>query len=53
MSDTLAPETIDPRALRDCCGRFATGVTVITTRTPTVITARRSAPLCLSRSIRR
>lgn len=34
MSDTLAPETIDPRALRDCCGSFATGVTVITTRTP-------------------
>lgn len=26
-------EMIDPRALRDCCGRFATGVTVITTRT--------------------
>ncbi len=27
-------DTIDPRALRDCCGKFATGVTVITTRTP-------------------
>lgn len=25
---------IDPRALRDACGRFATGVTVITTRSP-------------------
>ncbi|MCR8547397.1 flavin reductase family protein [Salipiger sp. P9] len=24
-------DTIDPRALRDACGRFATGVTVITT----------------------
>lgn len=24
---------IDPRSLRDCCGSFATGVTVITTRT--------------------
>lgn len=34
MSDTAAMDTIDPRALRDCCGRFATGVTVITTRTP-------------------
>lgn len=28
------PTPIDPRELRDCCGRFATGVTVITTRTP-------------------
>ncbi|WP_346893326.1 flavin reductase family protein [uncultured Roseibium sp.] len=27
-------DSIDPRAMRDCCGRFATGVTVITTRTP-------------------
>lgn len=34
MSDAAVPEAIDPRALRDCCGRFATGVTVITTRTP-------------------
>ncbi|RKF23087.1 flavin reductase [Altericroceibacterium spongiae] len=34
MSDTAAINTIDKRALRDCCGRFATGVTVITTRTP-------------------
>jgi len=25
---------IDPRALRDACGSFATGVTVISTRTP-------------------
>lgn len=25
---------IDPKTLRDCCGRFATGVTVVTTRTP-------------------
>ena len=33
MSDTAVMEKIDPRALRDCCGRFATGVTVITTRT--------------------
>lgn len=33
MPDTAMIETIDPRALRDCCGRFATGVTVITTRT--------------------
>lgn len=28
-----ASETIDPRALRDACGSFATGVTVISTRT--------------------
>lgn len=34
MSDTAAMDMIDPPALRDCCGRFATGVTVITTRTP-------------------
>jgi flavin reductase (DIM6/NTAB) family NADH-FMN oxidoreductase RutF len=34
MSDTAVIDTIDPRALRDCCGRFATGVTVVTTRTP-------------------
>ncbi|MCZ4291615.1 flavin reductase family protein [Hoeflea alexandrii] len=33
MPDTAVLEHIDPRALRDCCGRFATGVTVITTRT--------------------
>jgi flavin reductase (DIM6/NTAB) family NADH-FMN oxidoreductase RutF len=39
MPDTATLETgaaisaIDPRALRECCGRFATGVTVITTRT--------------------
>jgi len=33
MSDSAVEEKIDPRALRDCCGRFATGVTVITTRT--------------------
>ena len=32
MSETTAK--IDPRALRDCCGSFATGVAVITTRTP-------------------
>lgn len=31
MTSTL-PE-IDPDALRACCGRFATGVTVVTTRT--------------------
>ena len=34
MPDTAILETIDPRTLRDCCGRFATGVTVVTTRTP-------------------
>ena len=33
MSDTATMDRIDPRALRDCCGSFATGVTVITTRT--------------------
>lgn len=33
MFDNTAMDTIDPRALRDCCGSFATGVTVITTRT--------------------
>lgn len=33
MSDAAVLDRIDPRALRDCCGRFATGVTVITTRT--------------------
>lgn len=33
MRDTAPLSAIDPRALRDCCGRFATGVTVITTRT--------------------
>ena len=33
MFDTTSMDTIDPRALRDCCGSFATGVTVITTRT--------------------
>lgn len=31
---TLAPADIYPDALRACCGRFATGVTVVTTRTP-------------------
>ncbi|MEQ3626635.1 MAG: flavin reductase family protein [Celeribacter sp.] len=30
---TTTPD-IDLKALRDCCGRFATGVTVVTTRTP-------------------
>lgn len=34
MCDIAALEAINPRAMRDCCGRFATGVTVITTRTP-------------------
>lgn len=34
MSEIDVLDAIDPRALRDCCGRFATGVTVITTRTP-------------------
>lgn len=33
VTQTLTPE-IDTRAFRDCCGRFATGVTVITTRAP-------------------
>ena len=33
MSQTIAPAPIDTRALRDCCGSFATGVTVVTTRT--------------------
>lgn len=31
---TLATVDIAPQALRECCGRFATGVTVVTTRTP-------------------
>jgi flavin reductase (DIM6/NTAB) family NADH-FMN oxidoreductase RutF len=30
----LTEETVDPRELRNALGRFATGVTVITTRTP-------------------
>ena len=34
MSDTAIIEAIDTLVLRECCGRFATGVTVITTRTP-------------------
>ena len=34
MSDNTLLPPIDPRELRDCCGSFATGVTVITTRTP-------------------
>ncbi len=34
MSHVTDLEAIDTRALRDCCGCFATGVTVITTRTP-------------------
>ncbi|NSY40210.1 flavin reductase family protein [Leisingera sp. ANG59] len=34
MSDTTTVNIIDPRELRDCCGSFASGVTVITTRTP-------------------
>ena len=33
LTNRLDPE-IDPRALRDCCGTFATGVAVITTRRP-------------------
>ncbi|WBU61587.1 flavin reductase family protein [Paracoccus albus] len=33
MFDSSASDTIDPRELRDCCGRFATGVNIITTRT--------------------
>ncbi len=31
MTTTISD--IDPKSLRDCCGRFATGVTVVTTRT--------------------
>ncbi|MCJ2181285.1 flavin reductase family protein [Novosphingobium sp. 1949] len=31
--EPCAPATISPRRLRDCCGRFTTGVTVVTTRT--------------------
>lgn len=34
MSETDVLDAIDPRALRDCCGRFASGVTVVTTCTP-------------------
>ncbi|MCC9620471.1 flavin reductase family protein [Thalassospira sp. MA62] len=34
MPDTISQHTITPRDLRDCCGSFATGVTVVTTRTP-------------------
>lgn len=30
---TSSTVDIDPQALRDCCGRFPTGVTVVTTRT--------------------
>lgn len=33
MFDSTVSDAIDPRELRDCCGRFATGVNVITTRT--------------------
>lgn len=33
MYDSTILEAIDPRELRDCCGRFVTGVNVITTRT--------------------
>ena len=31
--DEIPISPIDPRALRDACGSFATGVTVVTTRT--------------------
>jgi len=31
--DIKAPNSRDPKALRACCGQFATGVTVVTTRT--------------------
>lgn len=34
QSCILNGETVDPRQLRNALGRFATGVTVITTRTP-------------------
>lgn len=33
MPDTIGSAPINARALRDCCGSFATGVTVVTTRT--------------------
>ncbi len=28
----MSKDLVDSRAMRDCCGRFATGVTVVTTR---------------------
>ncbi|AKH44348.1 flavin reductase (DIM6/NTAB) family NADH-FMN oxidoreductase RutF [Altererythrobacter atlanticus] len=34
MSDSAIFDATSIRALRDCCSRFATGVAVITTRTP-------------------
>ena len=34
LTDIPCPVAIDRQALRDCCGRFATGVTVVTTRAP-------------------
>jgi flavin reductase (DIM6/NTAB) family NADH-FMN oxidoreductase RutF len=34
MLDVARPDSVDPRALRHACGKFATGVTVVTTRTP-------------------
>ena len=34
QSSLLNEETVDPRKLRNALGRFATGVTVITTQTP-------------------
>jgi flavin reductase (DIM6/NTAB) family NADH-FMN oxidoreductase RutF len=34
QSCPLNEETVDPRELRNALGRFATGVTVITTQTP-------------------
>lgn len=33
-TEIIRPAPVDPQALRECCGRFATGVTVVTTRTP-------------------
>ena len=33
MYDDISSNPVDPRALRDACGSFATGVTVVTTRT--------------------
>ncbi len=50
MTTTYAPETDDARVLRDAFGRFATGVTVITTRDldrPIGITANSFASVSL------
>jgi flavin reductase (DIM6/NTAB) family NADH-FMN oxidoreductase RutF len=33
----VSGETIDPREFRNCCGQFATGITVVATRTDDII----------------